>query len=111
MNDDLKWQESVQNFRGSRIARLANGDIHTEATVVQCKVWESKLGPFALSIIEGDLYHAARCSVLMEPGVYILGPDMESAKQALLAKLINAFEHHVATLFGAIIPSAQPNSL
>ena len=102
MNNDLKWEESVQNFRGSRIARLPNGDIHTEATVVQHKVWESKLGPFALSIIEGDLYCAARCSVLMDHGVYIHGPDMESAKQALLAKMANNFEQHVATLLEVI---------
>lgn len=98
MSEDLKWQESVQNFRGSRIARLPNGDIHTEVTVVQHKVWESKLGPFALSIIEGDLYYAARCSVLMDHGVYIHGPDMESAKQALITRMVDAFKHYAVTL-------------
>lgn len=102
MNDDLKWQETKRNFRGNRMVTLPNGDTHDETIVVERRVWEANLGPFVLSIIEGDLYHAARISVLMQPSVYVYGPDMESAKQALLAKAANALEQHVATLLGGM---------
>lgn len=98
MSEDLKWQESVQNFRGSRITRLPNGDIHTEATTVQRKVWEARLAPFILGIIEGDLYHAARVTTLMGADVYVYGPDMESAKKALLTRMANEFERYALTL-------------
>lgn len=102
MSDDLKWQESVQNFLGSRLVKLPNGDIHREETVVQRHVCDCRLGPFALCIIEGDLYHAAWCSVLMPHGMYVYGPDMESAKQALLAKIANKLERYALTVRGGM---------
>jgi len=98
MNDDLKWQESVQNFRTTRTVKLLTGEVKFEVAMVEQRVWEAKLDPFTLSIIEGDLYYAARASVLMKDGRYVYGPDMESAKEALLTYMVDAFESYVSVL-------------
>lgn len=98
MNDDLKWQETKQNFRTMRTVKLLTGEVKLEAAMVENRVWEAKLDPFTLSIVEGDLYFAARVSHLMHIGQYVYGPDMESAKEALLTYMVDAFESYVRML-------------
>lgn len=98
MNDDLKWQETKQNFRTTRPNKLLTGEVRFEAAMVEQRVWEAKLDPFTLSIVEGDLYFAARVSHLMHIGQYVYGPDMESAKEALLTYMVDAFESYVSML-------------
>jgi len=98
MNDELKWQETILKFRATRVAAPSTSLTCLETTIVERRVWETRLDPFTLSIIEGDLYCAARVSVLMKEDKYVYGPDMESAKEALLTYMVDAFESYVSML-------------
>lgn len=113
MTEELKWKEEVAKTRRSKFLRCNNGDLHEEGFLIDCRIWIAQLSPYKLSIIEGDLYCYGRAETEVFPflsdpfRIDVVGPDMESAKQALLVKLATEIEGQLKTLYGEITVEKQ----
>lgn len=111
MNDDLKWKVETRDYLVKLLSKGLHDCLCIEHRPVQRRVWSAKLGMYELSIIEGDLYYSAIAAVwdtiFTKTYTWAYGPDMESAKQALLVKLATEIEGQLKTLYGEITVEKQ----
>lgn len=111
MTEELKWKEETRDYLVKLLSKGIHDCLCVQHVPVQRRVWSAKVGMYELSIIEGDLYYSAAAMVwdamFTKTSTWAYGPDMESAKQALLVKLATQIEGQLKTLYGEITVEKQ----